>query len=79
MLLLFFYNKWNCLKQNFSNTSELVKLHHLSIFFGGVNPPAKPVVAILLYNMSVKVVKRSLKVCKKVFNLKIENEQEPFK
>ena len=57
---------------NFSNTSELTKLHHLSNFLGGRYPeptgPAKPVVAILLlHNMSVKVVKRSLKVCKKAF------------
>ena len=40
------------MKQSFSNTSELTKLHDLSIFFGGeyaLNSPTKPIVAKLLF------------------------------
>ena len=39
----FIYNKWNSLKYNFSNTSELIKLHHLSMFLveDTLNSPAK--------------------------------------
>ena len=33
-----FYNKLNSMKQSFSNTSELTKLHHLSNFLGGRCP-----------------------------------------
>ena len=49
-----FYNKLNSMKQSFSNTSELTKLHDLSIFFLGggedaLNSPTKPIVAKLLF------------------------------
>ena len=39
------------MKQSFSNTSELTKLHHLRIFLGedALNSPTKPVVAKLLF------------------------------
>ena len=46
------------MKQSFSNTSELAKLHDLSIFFFGggggggedaLNSPTKPIVAKLLF------------------------------
>ena len=41
------------MKQSFSNTSELTKLHDLSNFFGGwedaLNSPTKPIVAKLLF------------------------------
>ena len=47
------YNKLDAMKQSFSNTSELTKLHDLSNFFGGgedaLNSPTKPIVAKLLF------------------------------
>ena len=46
-----FYNKLDSMKQSFSNTSELTKLHDLSIFWGedALNSPTKPIVAKLLF------------------------------
>ena len=49
-----FYDKLDSMKQSFSNTSELTKLHDLSIFlgFGGenaLNSPTKPIVAKLFF------------------------------
>ena len=46
-----FYNKLDSMKQSFSNTSELTKLHDLSIFWGEdvLNSPTKPIVAKLLF------------------------------
>ena len=49
-----FYNKLDSMKQNFSNTSELTKLHDLAIFFLGggedaLNSLTKPIVAKLLF------------------------------
>ena len=51
-----FYNILDSIKQSFSNTSELTKLHDLSNFFflgGGedaLNSPTKPRVAKLLFH-----------------------------
>ena len=47
-----FYNKLDSMKQSFSNTSELTKLHDLSKFFGedALNSPTKPRVSKLLFH-----------------------------
>ena len=49
-----FYNKLDSMKQSFSNTSELTKLHDLAIFFWGggedaLNSLTKTIVAKLLF------------------------------
>ena len=47
-----FYNKLDSMKQSFSNTSELTKLHDLAIFFGGedaLNSLTKTIVAKVLF------------------------------
>ena len=46
-----FYNKLDSMKQSFSNTSELTKLHDLAIFGGedALNSLTKPIIAKLLF------------------------------
>ena len=47
-----FYNKLDSMKQSFSNTTELTKVHDLSKFFLGedaLNSPTKPIIAKLLF------------------------------
>ena len=56
----FFNNKWNSLKQNFSTTSELTKLHHLAFFYGRC-PELSCQSRACSIIMSVKVVKKVFK------------------